>query len=121
MIDRPPQRMLDFRCALNPCQLIDLGYHGPILTWVNGRDGLENVQERLDRATATMNWLEKFHGTIVHNIPWSTSDHLPLLIEFGTTPKLPQTGKKPHRFEEKWVTKGKCEKIIREVWGQIIT
>jgi hypothetical protein len=87
-------------------------------TWDNGRDKSEFVQERLDKATATLDWLEKFLGTRVHNIPWSTSDHLLLLIECGTALRQPLAGKKPHRFEEKWATKGECEEIIQEVWDQ---
>uniref|UniRef100_A0A2N9GNM8 Reverse transcriptase domain-containing protein n=1 Tax=Fagus sylvatica TaxID=28930 RepID=A0A2N9GNM8_FAGSY len=114
LLDRSLQKMLEFRSALNSCQLIDIGYHGPIFTWDNGRHGAANVQERLDRATATLNWLDKFHGTIVHNVLWSSSDHLPLLIECGSTPSPVQTGKRPHRFEEKWATNRECEEIIRE-------
>uniref|UniRef100_A0A2N9F6N4 Reverse transcriptase domain-containing protein n=1 Tax=Fagus sylvatica TaxID=28930 RepID=A0A2N9F6N4_FAGSY len=126
LLDQSPQRMLEFRCALNSCQLIDIGYHGPTFTWDNGRHGAANVQERLDRATATLNWLDKFHGTIVHNVPWSSSDHLPLLIECGSTPSPVQT----ERIEFETKTKalevlrldnhdGKNDELIRDLNSEI--
>lgn len=39
---------------------MDLGFKGNIFKWNNGRDGLDFVQERLDRACATLEWRELF-------------------------------------------------------------
>lgn len=44
-------QMEAFRDCLADCELLDLGYVGYIYTWDNKRDGEENVQVRLDRAT----------------------------------------------------------------------
>lgn len=43
-------RTCKFQSRLNRCKLMDLGCSGPRLTWTNGRQGLANTLERLDRA-----------------------------------------------------------------------
>ncbi|TXG51391.1 hypothetical protein EZV62_023915 [Acer yangbiense] len=41
--------MIQFRQVVDYCNLTDLGFFGPSLTWNNIRDGRDNIQERLDR------------------------------------------------------------------------
>ena len=52
--------MQQFRATLLQCRLVDLGFQGNIYTWNNGRDGVDFVQERLDRACATVEWRDMF-------------------------------------------------------------
>ncbi|XP_028089827.1 uncharacterized protein LOC114290144 [Camellia sinensis] len=42
-------RTRKFAARLNMCNLMDLGCSGPHLTWSNGRQGMANTLERLDR------------------------------------------------------------------------
>ena len=49
-----------FRSALLHCNLTDLWYVGNAFTWNNGRHGDAYVQQRLDRACATVEWRELF-------------------------------------------------------------
>ena len=53
-----------FRSTLLHCGLIDLGYRSNIFTWRNGRPGDAFVQERLDRAYATLDWRIYLHGAM---------------------------------------------------------
>ena len=53
-----------FRSTLLHCGLIDLGYRGNIFTWRNERPGDAFVQERLDRAYATLDWGIYLHGAM---------------------------------------------------------
>ena len=53
-----------FRSTLLHCGLIDLGYQSNIFTWRNGRPGDAFVQERLDRAYATLDWRIYLHGAM---------------------------------------------------------
>ncbi|TXG67205.1 hypothetical protein EZV62_008480 [Acer yangbiense] len=42
--------IIQFRQAVEDCDLIYLSFSGPMYTWNNKREGRENIQERLDRA-----------------------------------------------------------------------
>ena len=57
---RHPRFMDEFQGALLHCGLVDIGYQGNIFTWRNGRWGEAFVQERVDRACATIEWRELF-------------------------------------------------------------
>ena len=46
--------MQQFRVALLHYGLVDLGFKGNLFTWTNGRTEDDFVQERLDRAYATI-------------------------------------------------------------------
>jgi hypothetical protein len=49
-----------FRECLEDCQLTDLGFTGPKLTWNNKQVGEDNVRVRLDRVVANGQFLEIF-------------------------------------------------------------
>lgn len=59
-IPRPIQQMEEFHNVLLQSELIDLGYNGNKFTWRNGQLGEAFVQERLDRACATIRWRALF-------------------------------------------------------------
>lgn len=79
-LPKPQNPMQLFRTTLLQCGLVDLGFVGSIFTWNNGREGDAFVQERLDRACATVDWREMFsHGKVTH-LTASYSDHIPILL-----------------------------------------
>ncbi|XP_021764620.1 uncharacterized protein LOC110729219 [Chenopodium quinoa] len=43
--------------------LVDLGFSGNPFTWHNAREGLDLIQERLDRALGNPNWLNTYPNT----------------------------------------------------------
>lgn len=69
-----------FRDALYSCKLRDLGFIGSAFTWSNGRQGKDNIMERLDRATATKEWIDRYPGNTVRHLPRFKSDHSPIVI-----------------------------------------
>jgi hypothetical protein len=67
------------RDYLNVYELADLGFKGYEFTQNNKREGSENVQCRLDTATAP--FVEMFPFTSVEHIAKEESDHMALLIK----------------------------------------
>lgn len=113
--------MVEFRNTLLHCGLIDLGFSGYPYTWRNGRPDEALVEERLDRACATLVWSELFPTTKVIHLNVSYSNHDPLLLD--TAPSTPNhhCGHHIQRFEEKWVSHPECEAKIRKSWTQAQT
>ncbi|KAL7161591.1 hypothetical protein ACSBR2_042122 [Camellia fascicularis] len=65
---------------IDRCKLMDLGCFGPNLTWSNGRQGLANTLERLDREVCNTEWRLAFSEGAVKNLPRTYSDHSPLIV-----------------------------------------
>ena len=60
--------------------LIDINFLGNPYTWSNGREGLENMIERLDRAFANDRWRLIFPRVVVLNLPSSIFDLSPIVL-----------------------------------------
>ena len=105
--------MMEFRSTLLHYGLVDMGFQGNIFTWNNGRPGEEFVQERLDKACATLEWRAMFpHAKVIH-LQSIYSDHIPILINLSKLNQKCKKRKIPRRFEEKWVCQLGCEEVIR--------
>ncbi|KAG8650693.1 hypothetical protein MANES_07G062580v8, partial [Manihot esculenta] len=77
-----------FRFLINSLGLTDLGFRGPIFTWNNRRDGSLNIQERLDRSLASINWIHLYPSVAVEHLEDRGSDHRPLLVNIS--PSMPK-------------------------------
>ena len=60
--------------------LIDINFSGNPYTCSNGREGLANIKERLDRAFANDRWKLIFPRVTVLNLPSSISVHSPIVL-----------------------------------------
>ncbi|RYR06927.1 hypothetical protein Ahy_B05g074243 [Arachis hypogaea] len=105
-----------FQEALQLNQLLDLGFVGHSFTWTNNQPGDSNVQERLDRAVATIDWQEAFPEAVVQHLQRYRSDHCPILVDVAGT-KV-RRRKRPHlfRFEEMWLKRAECKEIVSRAW-----
>ncbi|XP_010512971.1 PREDICTED: uncharacterized protein LOC104788901 [Camelina sativa] len=86
--------MREFQDVVNHCNLMDMGSHGPLFTWVNKRDdGL--ISKILDRVLNNDIWLHRFSRAYCVFESGGCSDHLcsRLQLDMGT-PAL----KKPFKF-----------------------
>ena len=86
---RPMAPMVEFKNTPLHCGLVDMGFSGYPFTWRNGRQGLAFVEERLDRAVATMEWCEFFPQTKVSHLLVSYSYHDPTMMDMAP-PTQPQ-------------------------------
>ena len=113
-LPRPEYLMQNFRSTLLHCGLIDMGFTGNMFTWENGKEGEAFVQERLDRACATLEWCEP-HSRVT-NLTSSYSNNVPILLNTQVERHTRRRRKIPNRFEEKWVTHPQCEEIVQQAW-----
>ena len=116
---RALSRILAFSEVVNRCQLEDLGFRGGTYMWDNYREDLTNVRAHLDRALATLSWLEWFSNTMVFHGISSYSDHAPIIVHIVEEGPRCRQKRRPRRFEEKWATHPNCEAITQNAWRQV--
>ncbi|XP_075655017.1 uncharacterized protein LOC142625210 [Castanea sativa] len=104
---RPQKQIDDFVATIDECGFRDLGFLGPDYTWCNMREGDDRTYLRLDRALATIGWIDYFKDARVHHIVDSTSDHCALLISnsFALWP----TRKHRFHFKAMWLGEKNAE------------
>ncbi|KAL0409588.1 UNVERIFIED_CONTAM: hypothetical protein Sradi_1893200 [Sesamum radiatum] len=66
--------------ALEQCELFDLGYTGPPLTWCNRHCTPNTMNEQLDRACTNVGWSQLFPEASVWHVTMNCSDHMALVI-----------------------------------------
>ncbi|KAA3460897.1 reverse transcriptase [Gossypium australe] len=111
---RDQERMEAFRETLEECQLMDIGYSGVWFTWERGNLPETNIKERLGRGVANEEWLLLFPMGNIQHLPYSTSDHCPILI--NTDSSIMLSGCRRFHFEAWWTMKESFEDVIREFW-----
>ncbi|KAI8001392.1 hypothetical protein LOK49_LG09G02886 [Camellia lanceoleosa] len=92
-----------FNARMNKCNLMDLGCSRPQLTWSNGRQGLANTLERLDRVVCNSEWRMAFTEGAVRNLPRTYSDHSPLIV-YTQGMDFPNLLARPFRLEAACLT-----------------
>jgi hypothetical protein len=116
---RGAAQMERFRDCLSDCGLADLGFSGYAFTWNNRRDGGENVQARLDRATCTNSFAQLFPATSVEHVITEESDHLALLIKvMDTVPARRPPNPLGFRFEEMWTRHEGYTSMVEQAWEE---
>ncbi|CAM8905802.1 unnamed protein product [Rhodiola kirilowii] len=113
---RKEWQMRSFRETIKACGLIDLGYTGLPYTFSNRRDGLMETKARLDRAFSNVQWKTLFERYEVSHLITSTSDHLPLLVNFRK--RIYCARKKLFRFEPMWLRQNEFRGFLEQCWGK---
>ena len=93
---------------------MDLGFIGSQFTMSKHFEDYHSIWERLDRGVANSSWFLKLLGSRVHHLHYSSSDHLPFLINLSSLNQVPR--KKKFKFEEMWLANNRCAKIIEASW-----
>ena len=113
---RPQWQMEDFREAIQVCELYDLGFSGPMVTWNNNRDVEGFSGGRLDRGFGNVLWKEMFRNAMIVNIPVSYSDHMAISLALCSNDQARNRAPRLFRFEQAWTKHEECEKVIVDVW-----
>lgn len=104
-----------FADKINKCNLFDMGFNGPKFTWSNGRQGLANVQKRLDRALCNEEWRALFPEGTIQTLPRTYSDHSPTLIHI-LGKKSVNKPNRPFRFKAAWILDPSFEGVVSNEW-----
>ncbi|EPS73861.1 hypothetical protein M569_00896, partial [Genlisea aurea] len=116
-VSRSPTQMANFRSALMDCGLQDLPFQGHIFTWSNKRRNPQTVYARLDRGTASGQWLRLYPSTTTYHLPFGGSDHAPILVRcLPHSPAADHRNPRRFRFEARWMSIPGCETTIRDAW-----
>ena len=105
--------MQEFRDVLDDCGFRDLGFEGGKFTWCNGHHDGFTIWERLDRAVATMDWLDKFPTTKVVHLECGSSDHKSIVICLNGIHSRRQ---KSWHFEYMWLEEDGCMDTVKSAW-----
>ncbi|XP_055959787.1 uncharacterized protein LOC130014852 [Mercurialis annua] len=103
-----------FRDTILASGLLEMEATGYKFTWSRGRKDAGKVEELLDRAFVTSDWIDLFPEAKVVNQEMSTSDHLPVLLYLNRS-DVGAVSKK-FRFNNVWVTKKDCVDVVSEAW-----
>lgn len=112
---RSERSMLDFRSFVADNRLLDLGFVGHPFTWRNRRQE-GGIQERLDRALGSAQWLQSFpEAKILHEVV-EGSDHSMLILQTHAVRK-----KKRGRFiyDPRWGTLAGCKAVVANHWAKV--
>ncbi|KAA3478601.1 reverse transcriptase [Gossypium australe] len=116
---RSERQMLDFRMALEDCNLFDLGFIGRWFTWERGRFQATNIRERLDRGVASPTWMDIFPNHKIEHLTHSFSDHCPILLDTMNDGCFDfQRKARLFRFEAKWCLDSSFEGLVDRYWAE---
>ena len=84
-------------------------------TWERRKGYANGVEERLDRALVSMDWLNIFSYVKLQNLESSMSDHSPILLDFVVTINLVRASR--FRFENAWLHEKDCSEVVSHSWN----
>jgi hypothetical protein len=117
---RNERQMQLFRNVLETCNLHDLGYRGAKYTWTNCRYGGGFIKERIDRVVANTEWSAIYREVVVDVLAARSSDHKPILVNFGLGERFQPMKHRRFKFEAKWHLDDEYCSILNEAWGEEI-
>lgn len=116
---RPQQYLDSFREALETCDLGDIGYEGDKFTWRNhSKEMASYICERLDRATANIQWCEAFLEFSMVNGKPRHSDHWLIIVNTKGEGRASSAGYLGFRFEAWWLQEEGCSEVIQALLGR---
>ncbi|KAK4833356.1 hypothetical protein QYF36_003358 [Acer negundo] len=111
--------MVNFILVINDCNLIDLSFSRPKLTWNNKRDGVNNIQERLDRFLANKDWMNLFLYAGVKHLGYNNSDHMSILLNLRALDRgVMHKSELSFKFEHFWLMEEDCGKVVCLAWKE---
>ena len=102
------QQMID---DLALCELVSSGQK---FTWMNRREEDGFVMEKLDRAFASIEWVNSYPKYVLRNLPIVRPDHGPILLDCESSTPF---RRRPFRFEKMWLSHSSCKSVVQKSWA----
>ncbi|KAK5802151.1 hypothetical protein PVK06_029734 [Gossypium arboreum] len=102
-----------FRRTLE-CQLNDVGFYGNWFTWERGNLPKTNIQERLDKGVANIEWIIIFLEVRVQHLVYSFSDYCPILINTRICEERPMNNN--FKFKAWWSLEESFNNEVKSLW-----
>ncbi|XP_023911621.1 uncharacterized protein LOC112023233 [Quercus suber] len=99
---------------IDDLELCELVAKGQKFTWMNNREEGNFVMEKLDRAFASVDWVNAYLNYALRNMPIIRSDHGPIVLDFET--QFPFQ-RRPFRFERMWASHPTWKEVIQKAWS----
>lgn len=81
---------------------------------MNNREEEDFVMEKLERAFASVYWVDTYSNYALKNLPIIHSDHGPIILDFELHRPF---RRRPFRFECMWTTHPTCENVVQQAWS----
>ena len=94
-----------FQHVIDKFQFCDLEATRQWFTWMNNRSENDFVMERLDRAFASVEWINSYPHYALRNHPIYHFDHGPIILDFEFQHPF---RKRPFRFGRMWISHPNC-------------
>ncbi|KAL6224830.1 hypothetical protein ACLB2K_003685 [Fragaria x ananassa] len=108
----------EFQAMSDICQLVHIDTKGAQFTWARRKGVRGNVELRLDRCLANLDWLDAWDQFDCFTLPRLSSDHNPLIMsfskDFGARHSL-------FRFRKMWVEHSDFNDFVKQCWGSVVT
>lgn len=102
---------------MGDADLFDLKMDGYKFTWQHAKGTRALVEEKLDRAMTSHDWITMFTNYQVMNLPYTSSDHSPILVLPFKREEVLHRSK--FRFENIWLEKAECANIVCRSWNEL--
>ena len=100
-----------FHHLISELALCDLVASGQRFTWMNRRKEDNFVMERLDRAFASVDWINAYPNYALRNFPIIRSDHGPIILDIDLQQSF---RRRPFRFEYIWTSHHLCMNVVKQ-------
>ncbi|MCH99408.1 endonuclease/exonuclease/phosphatase family protein, partial [Trifolium medium] len=99
---------------MNDCDLTDIQLEGHRFTWIKSRGSPNVIEERLDRAMVSGDWLALFPEVKLINLLASHSDHSPILLHTDPVHRTKYTYS--FKFENLWLKEQDVGEVVELGW-----
>jgi hypothetical protein len=105
------QDVMIFNEVISNLGLQEIPLKGRNYTWSNMQQG--PLSEQIDWCFTLVNWISDFPNTLLLPMAWTTSDHIPFMVQIGTT--IPKA--KLFKFENLWVDQPGFLNTVQSIWA----